>query len=276
MNFNISVLSDGKESGTIPYRLLKFSGGELHVNCDFSNIGESSITGISYSVVNYTETFIIELSLLVNAVQQVIDKSTVYTTLDMPYVPYGRQDRVCSDGDAFSLKVFAEQINSLNFDKVFVLDPHSDVTGALINNIEVTSVLDICILNSRFIEQYSHLVSPDAGSYKKVNAIGGYYNVNVVPCLKTRDTATGKLSNTKVLRDDVAYAKRMLVIDDICDGGYTFIQLGQELAKAFPNVKRDLYISHGIFSKGTEELKKYYENIYCANLMNPTEGVIVL
>lgn len=59
--------------------------------------------------------------------------------LVMPYIPNARQDRVKNDTDVFTLKYFAEFINNLHFNKVVVLDPHSSVSEALINNIEVES-----------------------------------------------------------------------------------------------------------------------------------------
>ncbi len=50
-------------------------------------------------------------------------------SLDMPYIPNARQDRVKGENDVFTLKYFAEFINSLDFDRVFVLDPRSNVSG---------------------------------------------------------------------------------------------------------------------------------------------------
>ena len=59
--------------------------------------------------------------------------------LYIPYIPNARQDRVKTNEDIFTLKYFAEIINSLNFQKVYAIDPHSSVSEALINNIEVVS-----------------------------------------------------------------------------------------------------------------------------------------
>ena len=59
--------------------------------------------------------------------------------LVMPYIPNARQDRVKNPEDIFTLKYFSEIINSLNFRTVNVLDPHSTVSEALINNIHIYS-----------------------------------------------------------------------------------------------------------------------------------------
>lgn len=253
----------------IPYRLLQFSGGELHVQLDTSNYIEDRDEAFELNIETkqYPMTLMTELSLLRNALQKVFPITIDYLTL--PYVPYGRQDRVCSEGDAFSLEVFAKQLNALEFDKVFITDPHSDVTPALIKNCTVISQLDIMIINSRFLDQYSHVVSPDAGAYKKVQGIAGYFNKEVIPCLKTRDTSTGRLSNTVVITQEVKEpVQRILVLDDICDGGGTFVPLAQKLKEAYPDVEIDLFVTHGIFSKGTQNLKEHYSKLYCHNLFN--------
>jgi ribose-phosphate pyrophosphokinase len=56
-------------------------------------------------------------------------------SLYMPYIPNARQDRVKARSDVFTLKYFAEILNSLDFNSVMVLDPHSNVSIALINKV---------------------------------------------------------------------------------------------------------------------------------------------
>lgn len=272
-SFSIRLYGD-EDCIDLQYKLTQFSAGELHPQIqDYALI--SDIKSISIKPITYNPTFIVELSLLVNALRYEFHMS-IPIDLDLPYVPYSRQDRVCAQGDAFGLKVFADQINALNFNSVVIFDAHSDVAPALINNCIHREAKDLFILNSRFLDNYSHLVSPDAGAYKKVNSIALIDDLPVIPALKTRDTTTGRLSNTVLVVEDVENPSRLLVIDDLCDGGYTFILLGRELRKVFPDIPIDLYVSHGIFSKGIDELKLYYDNIYCHNLFSPVPGVTIL
>ena len=60
--------------------------------------------------------------------------------LEMPYIPNARMDRVKNRDEVFTLKWFAEFINSLGFESVKVLDPHSNVAMALINRAETMDV----------------------------------------------------------------------------------------------------------------------------------------
>lgn len=236
----------------LQYKLTQFSAGELHPQLqEYPPLG--NLESITIRPVAYGPTFIVELALLVNALRYEFHMATPID-LDLPYVPYSRQDRVCSEGDAFGLKVFADQLNALKLNRVVIFDSHSDVAPALINNCVHRESKDLFILESRFLDKYSHLISPDAGAYKKVNSIASLSNLPVIPALKTRDASTGKLSNTILVTDGVTDPSRFLIIDDICDGGYTFILLAREIKKIYPDIPLDLYISHGFFSKGIEPL----------------------
>ena len=62
--------------------------------------------------------------------------------------------------------------------------------------------------------------------------------------------------------------KDMIIIDDICDGGATFINIAKELRKPgymYKDNKIYLIVTHGIFSKGTTKLSQYFDGIYCTN-----------
>ena len=268
------TLYGAEDCTNLPYKLTQFSAGELHPQLqEYDLLGK--IESIIIKPRTYNPSFIVELSLLVNALRDEFPES-VHFDLDLPYIPYSRQDRVCAVGDAFGLKVFADQLNSLNFRYVIIFDAHSDVSPALINNCINREVKNLFVLNPEFISKYSHLVAPDAGAYKKVNSIASHFNLPVIPALKTRDTATGRLSNTVVVTEGVENPTRLLIIDDLCDAGGTFLALGAVLEQAFPHTPIDLYVSHGIFAKGLNGLDKYYDNIYCHNLFTPIDGVTTL
>ena len=268
------TLYGAEDCKNLPYKLTQFSAGELHPQLqEYDLLGK--IESIIIKPRTYNPSFIVELSLLVNALRDEFPES-VHFDLDLPYIPYSRQDRVCAVGDAFGLKVFADQLNSLNFRYIIIFDAHSDVSPALINNCINREVKNLFILNPEFISKYSHLVAPDAGAYKKVNSIASHFNLPVIPALKTRDTATGRLSNTVVVTEGVENPTRLLVIDDLVDAGGTFLALGAKLKQAFPHTPIDLYVSHGIFAKGLNGLDKYYDSIYCHNLFTPIDGVTTL
>lgn len=178
-----------------------------------------------------------------------------------------RSDRRFGSYQSFDLKIIADVINSCDFQTVDILDPHSDVALALINRSQkITSykhvqaaIIDI-ESNRREKEEFLHLVSPDAGAYKKVFEYGQRMGLPVVAANKFRDS---KGEITLQFLGDVK-DKECLIVDDLCDGGYTFIQLGKALKEQGAR-KVYLYVSHGYFSKGFDELWKYIDHIYCTN-----------
>lgn len=84
-------------------------------------------------------------------------------TLTIAYMPYSRMDRQMSSM-AFSLRYVADIINSLNFDSVTILTPHSNVTPALINNVKV--IYDAGIQEVRRRSAPDYVFYPDNGACK--------------------------------------------------------------------------------------------------------------
>ncbi len=167
--------------------------------------------------------------------------------------PYARQDRVCNPGEAFSLKVIADIINAQKYEQVIMFDPHSDVTPAVIENSAV-------ITNVAFVKKVLEgrtgykLVSPDAGAEKKVRkvALAVGYNERPVMCSKYRLDG-GHIESVEFSLNDFG-GQDAFILDDICDGGATFIKLASEIKKR--NVgKVYLVVSHAIFSAGLDGLR---------------------
>lgn len=216
---------------------------------------------------------LINLALLVDAIRREHD---VDLTLDIPYFPYARQDRVCNKGESLSVKVIADFINSLNFHTVWLKDPHSDVVGAALNNAKITSIFSSLERAHWAIykrEGSMALVSPDAGASKKVLKYAKELGVaNVVRADKIRDVATGQIKETVVYSEHLGNTN-LLVVDDICDGGGTFIPLAHELRKITTGTV-NLFITHGIFTKGVDIFEGVYDAVFVVNNMYGKHNLI--
>lgn len=228
--------------------LKKFAGGECHIRL-IESYSENDTVRISTRL--NTSDDLMTLCLAVDALRHIGVKNI---EAFIPYIPYARQDRVMTAGEPLSIKVFATIINSLKLNKVTVYDAHSDVSVALIDNCYNTPNHDMAAL---FIKQLNLndyiLVSPDLGAYKKVDklaqAIG--YKGEIATGIKVRDLASGQIIKSDVLCNNLN-GKTCIVVDDICDGGRTFIELSKAL-KAKNAGKLVLIISHGIFSHNALE-----------------------
>ncbi len=165
------------------------------------------------------------------------------TILELPYLPYARQDKEVTNESTFALYPFAALLNSLNFSKVCIFDPHNkQLTEDLINRVEIT-MPDVKSL----LKKLKALpVYPDAGAAKRYNA-----PKNTLRCEKVREPLTGAITGIKVI-GKVRHTN-YLIQDDLIDGGRTFIEVAKKLyKKGAKNVY--LYGSHGIFSKGLPPL----------------------
>lgn len=141
--------------------------------------------------------------------------------LTMLYIPNARMDRTKGIGDVFTLKYFAEIINSLEFTKVTVLDPHSAVSEALIDRIDIVSAeryihLVIEDINAREAEPPT-IYFTDEGGQKRY---GHMLKQPTVYGMKKRNWEDGQILGIELFGEESHVRdKNVLVIDDIISYG---------------------------------------------------------
>lgn len=181
--------------------------------------------------------------------------------LDMPYVPYARQDRVCSPGEAHQLKVTAKMINDMGFATVTSVDAHSTVCEGVYDRFYTLDQIEVF---SKIKSDWSdvYIVAPDQGASKKAEAFAKAVNAaGVLTCAKVREMSTGRILGLKVL-DEIKEAANYLVLDDLCDGGRTFIEVAKCLTLRTEIGRLELAVTHGLFTKGVGVVKDFYDEIY--------------
>ena len=278
-NFSVTLYSF-EDCIDLTYKLTQFNAGELHPQLqDYPLIGD--LESITIRPITYGPTFMVELALLVNALRYEFHMSTPID-LDLPYVPYSRQDRACSKGEDFALKTFVSMLKSSGVDLLLTDDQHSniDFDGFIYSTKQSQFVCKIK-------EDFDWFVAPDKGAFEKTkwNAIrvaekefleasNGSRSMLRLPtafAMQKVRTPTGITYDDDTSRSDVLYGD-VLITDDICDGGATFLQCAEAIRKKHPRVKTiSLYVTHGIFSKGVDKLKELFYSIYTANLMTSDE-----
>lgn len=183
----------------------------------------------------------------------------VKKVLHIPYLMGARFDRLMQRGDSIDLQVVSKLINSMEFEKVYLYDVHSDVSTMLIKN-------SINVDNKSLVDEYNTpntvLICPDAGAVKKA---GKYLEwnkniVDVVYCIKDRDLSNGKIT-LKVLQPEKCKDRACVVIDDLCDGGGTFIGIAGQIDP----IDLTLIVTHGVFSQGYSKLLDHYNHIITSN-----------
>jgi len=171
----------------------------------------------------------------------------------IPYFPFGRHDRRRDNRDGFELKIALEMVSHLD---VVTLDPHSDVLGQL------PHIPQKSFVNKLFSFSDKYIIIPDQGAVKKAHT---WLKKDqwVAYGHKLRDPVTGNLSGFRIEVEDLEHfkGKPCIIVDDICDGGGTFIGLAKELKKLGAG-SLTLAVTHGLFTKGLDELKLYFDEIF--------------
>lgn len=163
-------------------------------------------------------------------------------TLIMPYIPNARQDRVKAKEDVFTLKYFAQMINSLGFKKVKVLDPHSYVSEALIDNIEIeTPKKYVDRVISQVEKEELLMFYPDEGACKRYSDM---FDRPYAFGIKKRDWSTGQIKGLEVSgMTEYIKGRDILIVDDISSRGGTFYYSAKAL-KELGAANIYLYVSH--------------------------------
>lgn len=252
--FNIFKVDECGTIRPLTFKEFIFPAGEVSVKLNAHNY--------NYQALNFPHNILariqssddlIKLAMLKDALQRFDNREV---NLFLPYVPYARQDRVCDKGEAFSVMVFAKMIAGMGFNRVTIVDPHSEATPAAFEaaGIRLNVIKQIDILNHfiNFIPVLirSTLVSPDAGSNKKTaEAAGWLQHRNFIRADKLRDLSNGEIKEIVVYSDDIN-GRDVVILDDICEKGGTFIGLAKVL-KAKGAGRIILYVTHGVFGGKT-------------------------
>ncbi len=249
---------------SIAHKVFDFNGGEPHLQIT-EQLNETDSVMITLRPKNFRD-----IGLMLLATDALRRMEIQSLELLIPYFPAARQDRVMVPGEPLSVKVYTDLINAQNFKRVLVFDPHSEVTGALLERATIISnheFVKACIGDKKDLL----LISPDGGALKKIYKVSSFLGgIPVVECSKIRDVKNGQLTGFTVYAEDLN-GKPCYIVDDICDGGGTFLGLAKEL-KAKNSGPIYLIVSHGIFSKGFEELSQHFAGIFTTNAFSTIEN----
>lgn len=229
----------------------KFGDGTLKLNCiDYGNYDYN----INILWLYESDSEIFTLNCIVDYLRYAY--SDLKYNLFMPYIPNARQDRMVSNR-VFTLKTFSKMINSLNFNSVYVLDPHSDVSVALINNCYMMPDPFVTLLEEDFLsDEHLVIMYPDNGAAKKYNyktkseSIIGY---------KHRDE-NGRIDGY-FLHNFKDGTKHVIIRDDICSYGGTFCSAAKALRERGVE-KIVLFVTHCENNCVKGDLFNYVDHVY--------------
>lgn len=248
---SLTIKTEGK---ILSYQSFLFPDGAVGVKLNHDDHNFRCLASKTYvSIIARIKSSedIMELVMMTDALRRWLRQVPI--NLILPACPYQRQDRQCVDGEAFSLKVFANLINSLNYSKVTVFDAHSDVLGGVFDRVSLIMQSEIIgkfdKFNAKVTEDRPIFVSPDAGANKKTSELASLYSHQYfIRADKLRNLSTGKIKEIVVVSNrDQVEGQNVLIIDDLIDKGGTFMGLAKALKdKGAKSV--ELYCTHGLFT----------------------------
>lgn len=237
-------------SGFTPFQ---FPGGEWHLRID----SESTVEETHATVIGATADDLVLLGLWADAMHQRGHRAVAH----LPYLPAARADR----GTPFGAKVYASLLNAAELDEVVIFDPHSPVAPELVNNIRIVHSTEIVVQQViPALSGYGKLagiIAPDHGAADRAGRVAEQSGLPLFIADKHRDFDTGKITGMSV--PELPADGLLLVVDDICDGGGTFIGLAQQ-----SGIGRDrlaLWVSHGIFSGNAVRLHDHYGHVWTSD-----------
>lgn len=247
----------------ISYKISKFPDGQqsITISSFLVESNKDSIVQLSSRMNSFKD---IELIICANQILKEMGVKKI--ELYVPYFLGGRSDRKFGEGQTNYLKnVICPIINSQKFSKVIVMDAHSDVLEACLDNfkkIDNIKLVDFALSEIKGRSSQTALISPDAGALKKIFDVAKEFNIsNVTTASKVRDIISGNIIRTELPIMDLVDIEDIIIIDDICDGGRTFIELAKVI-RLQTDKPIHLVVTHGIFSAGFEELEKHFDSIF--------------
>jgi ribose-phosphate pyrophosphokinase len=251
------------ENSNIKYKISKFPDGQQSITLDKPQITQRMSMILLKSRLNSFK----DLELIITANQCLREFGIEDVNLYVPYFLGGRSDRKFGEGQTNYLKnVICPIINSQKFNKVVVMDPHSDVLEACLDNfVKIGNFELVQFALDSINDKNLTLISPDAGALKKIFDVAAKFQIeNVVTASKVRDMKTGDIIRTELPTMNLNGINHIVIIDDICDGGRTFVELARAI-REITNLPIYLVVTHGVFSAGFNELQKHFTNIFTTN-----------
>lgn len=261
----LQLIADNK---VVDIRRIQYSDGAVGFDLGDFPINTKSVV-ISVDPTFKVSGLLDELNQLLPTIHYVKQDCDFEVELFIPYLPYARADRrFCMRGNS-GLQYFINEMSCNQIYKLTTVDPHN--LSALQElcydagiKLEYTTQLQAFIQTMKREHISPHkewdiVIAPDKGAKDKAAEIANYYNIPLICCTKERDVSTGKLSNPVV--PERVDGVKCLIVDDLMDGGYTYIQLAQELYKQGATFI-DLYVTHLIAAKGLDVLTNSIHKLY--------------
>lgn len=241
------------EESTVSVKKVIFSDGEPHIWIE--GLDHKEDVSVICRIANPDDLYVLM------QVGNILNRHGLEWDLCIHYLMGARMDRVMSFQEAFSLEIVAQIINQLNAREVVIVEPHSDRALSLI---KCSRPHYLSIIK----EAEMAICYPDNGAAKRYGEQDWLYP-HVIYCSKVRNPETGELGGFRIERTtdnsttplNSDYNGTILVTDDLCDRGGTFIGVWKLLKRSFPKATLCIQVTHMVNSAGIDNLAAHYDKV---------------
>ena len=202
-----------------------------------------------------------------NQIKDVYNHNQKEVGLYIPCLLDAQADKRFNSDESSGLKLVCEFINSMNFKYVKIFHPHnSEVAEALLNNVMIIDnthfVLKV-LENLNLTNGEVSLMSTDAGGFKPLMKLADkiQWEGEVYSASKSRKYEDGKSKLIQEIDRQDFNGKDILIIDDICVYGGTFLGLAKMLSESNCG-KLYLAVSHMTVESPNKDLFKLFDKVF--------------
>lgn len=240
------------DKSDIKYTISRFPDGEAQIT--LKEFTRKDTIKVMCRITNVDELF------LVKQVFDILDRNDVVYDVFISYPMGMRMDRVMDFNRPFTLKIVANILKSSNAREFEILEPHSSRTYREFGTYEKSMPE---VLNR--LDGYQ-IVIPDAGAKDRYEDVFFYdYPADTIFCSKVRDIETGEILRIQVDNPEVISDRPMMILDDLCDGGGTFLGIAEAIRIIKPDAKLNINIVHAVNGVGLQRLSDAFDHVYITN-----------
>ncbi len=241
-----------------------FRNGELNIEVP-ENVRKREVYFIHDSTINPQEWWV-QLLLLKDLLLSSSASSVSYV---LPNMLFSRKDRKEKPHVPISARALARSLSS-GLKRIITMDLHApQIQGFYPEDMPLDNLYSapqlVQYLESNPVTNLENTVvlSPDAGGARRAEKfarrIGSPHPIALIDKRRVND---GEVEEMRLVGN--VKGRDILIIDDIIDSGNTFLE-AEKLLKENGVQTLYCYGTHGIFTKGTNELKSVFERVITSN-----------
>lgn len=245
-----------KEKSDIDYSISRFPDGEVQIT--LGEFSHKDKINVRCRITSAEELFILM------QVSDILRRHGMRFSISIYYLMGMRMDRVMSFDRPYTLNMVVHVLDNLGAYGIYLFCPHSSTALDLFRYTSVAQInpdrLDNMV-NTTFNDY--QIVLPDAGAVERATADD--MPEGIVIGEKVRNVTTGKIESIKIKNPEVIDGRPLLIEDDLCDGGGTFVGLAQAIREIDPKADVNIVVCHMVNPKGIENLSKNFNHVWFTN-----------